>query len=87
VELRNRDKSQELESQQKLYNDLLKKLTTQKTEQASLLQEKNLSDSRIQQLDAELVDIASLLEQLSVEQQELQKMRQQLQVNFEEVQE
>ncbi|MEI7441112.1 MAG: AAA family ATPase, partial [bacterium] len=67
VELRNRDKSQELESQQKLYNDLLKKLTTQKTEQASLLQEKNLSDSRIQQLDAELVDIASLLEQLSVE--------------------
>ncbi len=87
VELRNRDKSQELESQQKLYNDLLKKLTTQKTEQASLLQEKNLSDSRIQQLDAELVDIASLLEQLSVEQQELQKMRQQLQVIFEEVQE
>ncbi|MEZ4814385.1 MAG: AAA family ATPase [Bdellovibrionota bacterium] len=75
VELRIKEKSTELESAQKLYNEVLKQLTSQKTEQASLLQEKNLSASRLAQLEADFKEVSAQLDVIQVSREELAKSR------------
>lgn len=75
VELRIKEKGGELEGVQKLYSDVLKQLTSLKTEQASLLQEKNLSSSRMMQLETDLREIATQLDQIQSSREELARAR------------
>jgi len=75
VELRIKEKGSELEGVQKLYSDVLKQLTSQKTEQASLLQEKNLSSSRLVQLEADFKEVSEQLDQIQASREELARSR------------
>lgn len=82
VELRIKEKSSELESVQKLYSDVLKQLTSLKTDQAGLLQEKNLSASRLAQLEADFKEVSLQLDQIQGSREELARSRTELTEKF-----
>jgi chromosome segregation protein len=82
VEAKIKEKSAELETVQKLYSEVLKKLTSQKTDQASLLQEKNLSQSRLTQLESDFKEVSILLDKIQSDREQLARSRTELSEKF-----
>ena len=72
-------KNSELGKMQEDYSEILQKLSAVKTEQAGLLQEKNLSNARLQQLKMELAENEKFLVELSEQRDQMvaEKARQQ----------